>query len=438
MYYYIIFLRIFQSIRQKHLHNYLRQFRIHDIIETILTLKEVSIMKQKYSQEQKDDILKCYLSGESVSSIQKNTNIPRSTIYRWIKEYNRKHKIKDHLINLKDYNDLTRKYERSQTIIKILQSSPCLATDSIDEKYFAIEDLLLEGYNVNVICAALCMSKGTYYNRKLRGKHGNTKDKLRRDELMPVVEKIYHESNQIYGPGKVAAVMNDRGYSVGVSTISKIMHENGWFSIRGCAKALYEMTQKRKENILNQQFTVTRPNEVWVSDVTYYTYNRIRYYICVIIDLFARKVVAWKISKTNSTQLTKKTFMQAYTSREITGNLLFHSDQGSNFVSKTFMNYLKELNVEQSFSKPGRPYDNSVCESFFSNFKQEELYRHEYKTAEDLKRSINKYMVFYNNERPHSVIRYQTPNKAEVKYYDKLRLLEKEKLDAGGLNIKNY
>ena len=395
-------------------------------------------MKQKHSQEQKDYVLKCYLSGESVSSIQKNTNIPRSTIYRWIKDYNCKRQNKDHLINLKDYNDLTRKYERSLTIIKILQSSPCLATDSIDEKYFAIEDLLLEGYNVNVICAALCMSKGTYYNRKLRGKHGNTKDKLRRDELMPVVEKIYHESNQIYGPGKVAAVMNDRGYSVGVSTISKIMHENGWFSIRGGAKALYEMNQKRKENILNQQFTVTRPNEVWVSDVTYYTYNRIRYYICVIIDLFARKVVAWKISKKNSTQLTKNTFMQAYTSREITGDLLFHSDQGGNFVSKTFMNYLKELNVEQSFSKPGRPYDNSVCESFFSNFKQEELYRHEYKTAEDLKRSINKYMVFYNNERPHSVIRYQTPNKAEVKYYDKLRLLEKEKLDAGGSNVKNY
>ena len=101
--------------------------------------------------------------------------------------------------------------------------------------------------------------------------------------------------------------------------------------------------------------------------VTYYTYNQIRYYICVIIDLFARKVVVWKISKKNSTQLTKKTFMQAYSSREITGDLLFHSDQGSNFVSKTFMNYLKKLDVKQSFSKPGRPYDNSVCESFFSN-----------------------------------------------------------------------
>ena len=146
--------------------------------------------------------------------------------------------LKEHVINLKDYNDLNRKYERCLTTIKILQSSPCLATDSVDEKYFAIEDLLLEGYNVNVICEALCMSKGTYYNRKLRGKHGNTKDKLRRDELTPVVEKIYHESNQIYGPGKVAAVLNDRGYSVGVATVSKIMHENGWFSIRGGAKAL--------------------------------------------------------------------------------------------------------------------------------------------------------------------------------------------------------
>lgn len=297
--------------------------------------------------------------------------------------------------------------------------------------------ICLSPYNVNVICSALRMSKGTYYNHKLRGKHGNTKDKLRRNELTPVVEEIYHESNQIYDPGKVAAVMNDRGYSVGVATISKIMHENGWFSIRGGAKALYEMNQKRKENILKRQFTVSRPNEVWVSDVTYYTYNQIRYYICVVIDLFARKVVSWKISKKNSTQLTKKTFMQAYSSREITGDLLFHSDQGSNFVSKTFMNYLKELDVKQSFSKPGRPYDNSVCESFFSNFKQEELYRHEYKTAEDLKRSINKYMVFYNNERPHSVIRYQTPNKVEAKYYDKLRHLEQCNLDISGSNVEN-
>ena len=392
-------------------------------------------MNQIYTQKQKDSILQCYLSGEGVMSIHKRTGISRSTIYSWINEHNCNHKFKDHPINLKDYNDLSRKYERSQTIIKILQSSSCLATDSVDDKYTAIEDMLLEGYNINVLCDALCLSKGTYYNRKLRNKNGNTQTKQRRDELTPIIEEIYHESNQIYGPGKVAAVMHKRGYHVSSNTIAKIMHENGWFSIRGGAKALYELNQRRKQNILNQQFTATCPNEVWVSDVTYYTYNQMRYYICVIIDLFARKAVAWKISKKNSTQLIRKTLMQAYSSREITGNLLFHSDQGSNFTSKTFMNQLKELNVEQSFSKPGRPYDNSVCESFFSSLKQEELYRHEYKTVEDMKRSINNYMVFYNEKRPHSVLRYQTPNKFEAKFYDKLRLSQELVADINGSNV---
>ena len=147
-----------------------------------------------------------------------------------------------------------------------------------------------------------------------------------------------------------------------------------------------------------------------------------KYYIYVIIELLALRAVSWKISKKNSTQIIRKTFMQAYSSREITVNLLFHSDQDSNLTSKTFMNQSEKLNLEQSFSKPGRPYDNSVCESFFSSLKQEELYRHEYKTVEDIKRNINNYMIFYNEKRLYSVLRYWTPNKFEAKFYDKLRI----------------
>ena len=94
-----------------------------------------------------------------------------------------------------------------------------------------------------------------------------------------------------------------------------------------------------------------------------------KYYIYVIIDLLALRAVSWKISKKNSTQIIRKTFMQAYSSREITVNLLFHSDQDSNLTSKTFMNQSEKLNLEQSFSKPGRPYDNSVCESFSVSLK---------------------------------------------------------------------
>lgn len=94
--------------------------------------------------------------------------------------------------------------ELSQTMIKILQTAPCLATDSIDKRYYAIEEMLSYRYNVNVLCEVLRILKGTYYNRKLRGKNGNTQAKQRRDEFKPVIEAIYQESNQIYGPGKIA------------------------------------------------------------------------------------------------------------------------------------------------------------------------------------------------------------------------------------------
>lgn len=326
-------------------------------------------MKKSYSKQEKERIITQYESGVSITSIYNSTGIARSTLHNWINEYNSKKDTKP--LNRGDYNKLKMHCEKLENMIQILKICGCTVDAPLSQRYEVIKELS-SVYSITALCNALNVPKGSYYNHILRNKNDDTLAARRIKELTPVVEKIYNESNQIYGPGKVAAVMNDRGYSVGLATVSKIMHENGWFSIRGGAKALYEMNQKRKENILKQQFTVSRPNEVWVSDITYYTYNQIRYYICVVIDLFARKVVSWKISKKNSTQLTKKTFMQAYSSREITGDLLFHSDQGSNFVSKTFMNYLKELDVKQSFSKPGRPYDNSVCESFFSNFKQEE------------------------------------------------------------------
>lgn len=90
-------------------------------------------------------------------------------------------------------------------------------------------------------------------NRKLRGKHGNTEAMRKRDEIKPIIKEIYDESNQIYGPGKVHAILKDRGYTVSINVVASIMHDNNWFSIRGGAKALYEINLERKENLLKQQ-----------------------------------------------------------------------------------------------------------------------------------------------------------------------------------------
>ena len=196
------------------------------------------------------------------------------------------------------------------------------------------------------------------------------------------------------------------------------MHQNGLFSIRACAKTLYKQQLERKNNILQQQFHVSRPNEVWVSDVTYFSVFNRMYYICVIIDLYARKVIAYKISKHNSTQLTKATVKSAYETRMPIGELLFHSDQGCNYTSNQFRKYLKSINIKQSFSNPGMPYDNSVMESFFGSFKREALYRYHFKTEKDFFRGVDTYMAFYNERRPHSVLMNQTPSKFEANYYN--------------------
>lgn len=107
----------------------------------------------------------------------------------------------------------------------------------------------------------------------------------------------------------------------------------------------------------------------------------------------------------------------AYYTREPNEKLLFHSDQGANYTSRTFRAYLKEKNVEQSFSRRGIPYDNSVCESFFGIYKQEEFYRRNYKTEAELKKGIHSFMNFYNTKRPHSILRYRTPEAYESEYF---------------------
>ena len=102
------------------------------------------------------------------------------------------------------------------------------------------------------------------------------------------------------------------------------------------------------------------------SDVTYFKYGKSAYYICVIIDLFSRMVIVYKIGKNNSAQLVKGTFQIAYKTRQPDSNLTFHTDRGSNYRSKIMNDYICSLNITQSFSRAHVPYDNSVMESFFS------------------------------------------------------------------------
>ena len=175
----------------------------------------------------------------------------------------------------------------------------------------------------------------------------------------------------------------------------------------------------KRINHLKQEFHADAPNVVWVSDVTVLRFKDKYYYLCVIIDLFSRKIVAHRISRRNSTQLITSTFRNAYAARQPKAGLTFHSDQGSQYTSHAFRTLLEKLQVTQSFSKSGRPYDNAVAESFFSIFKKEEFYRTNYRSEKELYHGIDSYIAFYNQKRPHTTLKNKTPEQFETIFLQK-------------------
>ena len=157
------------------------------------------------------------------------------------------------------------------------------------------------------------------------------------------------------------------------------------------------------KNILAQNFNQSKPNLVWVCDFTYIRVGARFYYLCAIMDLYVRKIIAYKVSNKIDTQLAIDTLNSAVASRGKSSGIVFHTDRGSQFSSKCFRKRLDELNMVQSFSAKGHPYDNAVMECFFKYLKKEETNRRIYSSLNELQLSLFKYINgFYNSLRPHS------------------------------------
>jgi len=373
-------------------------------------------MKNKYDTTQKQDLVDRYLTGQSVSSIVIETGIPRSSMYSWIKKYNHAHDYGGQTaLTAYNFRLLTNKVARLKGIIEIINKAQCTSNAPLQQKLTALESLYGQ-YNVHMLCEALDVARGTFYNHVLRNKRTNTYYSKRRDELRIKVQEIYDDSNQIFGAAKINAILKCNGYAVSEKFVLELMRDMGLVSIRQNAKDLFIKERKKYKNYLNQEFHTTKPNDVWVSDITYFRYNDKSYYICVIIDLFSRRVVGHKISHTDSTQLAKSTFTLAYKNRKPDGTLIFHTDRGKTYRAKAFCDYLEILHVTQSFSRAYVPYDNSVAEAFFASMKREELYRTKFRSEREFRNAVDKYIVFYNTKRPHRHLKYRTPEQAEADY----------------------
>ncbi len=258
------------------------------------------------------------------------------------------------------------------------------------------------------MCSILKISRSSYYNWL---RCGPSKRCLANENLMFFIQKIFEDSYQSYGAPRIKEQLKKYGYFVSRRRISKLMKLLGLQPRRSYKfRTLTDSNHKYPvaPNLLNQNFQVDRENQVWVSDMTYIATKQGWMYLTVIIDLFNRKVVGWSFSENLTTQ---NTIMNAWTMAvnkiQITKDLIFHSDRGSQYVSHNFTDLITSYNgfIKQSMSRKGNCWDNAVAESFFKSLKVEWVYKHKYQTRSQAELSVFKWIeTWYNRKRLHSAL----------------------------------
>ena len=204
---------------------------------------------------------------------------------------------------------------------------------------------------------------------------------------------------------------------MGRQKTAKLMKEAGvWVRYKKKYKVTTNSDHKKPvyPNRLKQKFTVQQPNQAWVSDISYVWTSEGWLYLAVIVDLHSRKIVGWSMSSRMKAQLVCDALTMAIWQRQPHEGLIVHSDQGVQYASEKYRNMLKLHGFEGSMSKKGCCWDNAVAESFFGSLKQERIHWRNYQTRYEAQQDILNYItMWYNSNRLHSYLGYQSPNKFE-------------------------
>ena len=374
-------------------------------------------MPKKYSDEFKGDVICRYEQGESIKSLSQELHLAQSTIYRWAKE-SCSIETSVRKYTPVEFDKLFRHAKKLEHELEIIHCTGLVTEIPLQKKLALLESIYhKEKYSVYELCEALGVARGTFYNHIFRRADRSGREK-EQAELMLKVQQIFDDSSQRYGAEKIRIVLADNGVHVGKRRIAAIMKELDLQSVRPEAKQQFKKRQQeQKKNWLERSFAAQHPNQTWVSDITYFRVEGYWLYLCIILDLYSRRIIGFKISKNASTNLVTATFRAAYEERGRPKDLTFHSDRGTQYTSKAMTALLQKYGVRQSFSATAKPHDNAVAETFFATFKKEEAYRRDYTSEDSFRKSVQRFVEFYNEMRPHRTLKYQTPQGFEDAFF---------------------
>jgi putative transposase len=276
-------------------------------------------------------------------------------------------------------------------------------------------------YPIVLMCRLLAVSKAGYYDARSRKPSARAQ---RRERIHAAVRAVHAQSQAVYGSTKIARELTRRDDLERAcrNTVARAMRQMGLAS--RVAKAFTPTTTKSDPtkrpaaNLLDRDFAAERPNQKWVTDVTYLPTRAGWAYLAVVVDLFSRKVVGWSISDSLATPLVAAALRRAVESRRPVGSeLLHHSDRGCQYTSDAYQQTLRRLGIACSMSRTGECYDNAVAERFFWSLKHEWTNHETFRDLEAARLSVFRYVeTFYNPVRLHQTLGYKSPDQFEAEY----------------------
>ena len=279
-------------------------------------------------------------------------------------------------------------------------------------------------YGVEPICAVLPIAQSTYYKHKAQQADPELLSKrAKRDiRLRAAIQRVWDKNYKVYGVRKVWRQLKREGIKVARCTVRRLMRELGLAGVvrgRKIKTTIADDAAARPADLVNREFRASRPNELWVADLTYVATWRGFVYVAFVIDVFSRTIVGWRASSSLRTDLALDALEQALYARPDTGRLVHHSDRGVQYVSIRYTERLAEAGLEPSVGSVGDSYDNALAESVIGLYKTEVIRRQgPWRSLEVVEFATLAWVDWFNNQRLLEPIGNIPPVEYEEAYYE--------------------